>query len=117
MQVIVTGCWLTLKEVALLLGSLARHAPLAADAAPEAAFFDAAQLGAMGERLMHFMGVIKHNGAVEKAQFGYIALLERHADLDTCSGSPLSDSGVGRPLPAYPCCHGAAPAIPCTLSG
>lgn len=77
-QVMVTGCWLTLKEVALLLGSLAREAPLAKKDNPEASFFDAQQLGNMGERLMHFMGVIKHNGAVEKAQAGFIALADRH---------------------------------------
>jgi hypothetical protein len=74
---VVTGCWLTLKEVALLLGALARQAPLPPDASPGASFFDAGQLGHVGERLMHFMGVIKHNGAVEKAQTGYIALAER----------------------------------------
>lgn len=61
-----------------------RHAPVApAGASPAACFFDAGQLGAMGERLMHFMGAIKHNGAVEKAQTGYIALAERCALLYT----------------------------------
>ncbi len=74
-----TGCWLTLKEVALLLGCLAREAPLSRDEAPESSFFDAVQLGGMGERLIHCMGVIKHNGAVEKAQAGFIALSERCA--------------------------------------
>ncbi|BDA45482.1 probable thyroid adenoma-associated protein homolog [Coccomyxa sp. Obi] len=76
-QVIVTGCWLTLKEVALLLGCLAREAPLSRDDTPEMSFFDPVLLASMGERLMHFMGVIKHNGAVEKAQAGFIALTER----------------------------------------
>ena len=76
-QVIVTGCWLTLKEVALLLGCLAREAPLSRDEAPELSFFDPVLLAGMGDRLMHFMGVIKHNGAVEKAQAGFIALSER----------------------------------------
>ncbi len=28
MQLVTTGCWLTLKEVALLLGTLARTVPL-----------------------------------------------------------------------------------------
>lgn len=74
-----TGCWLTLKEVALLLGCLAREAPLWRDDTPELSFFDPVLLASMGERLMHFMGVIKHNGAVEKAQAGFIALTERHA--------------------------------------
>ncbi len=75
---IVTGCWLTLKEVALLLGCLAREAPLSRDDTPDMSFFDPVLLASMGERLMHFMGVIKHNGAVEKAQAGFIALTERH---------------------------------------
>ncbi len=68
-----------MKEVALLLGSLAREAPLAKKDSPDSSFFDAQQLAGMGERLMHFMGVIKHNGAVEKAQAGFIALSDRHA--------------------------------------
>ncbi len=79
-----TGCWLTLKEVALLLGCLAREAPLSRDDTPELSFFDPGLLASMGERLMHFMGVIKHNGAVEKAQAGIIALTERHAYNPTC---------------------------------
>jgi hypothetical protein len=77
---IVTGCWLTLKEMALLLGCLAREAPLAKQDKPEQSFFEAQQLATMGERLMHFMGVIKHNGAVEKAQAGFIALSERQEE-------------------------------------
>ena len=85
-QMVVTSCWLTLKEVALLLGALARHAPPSPDAAPGSSFFDAAQLGGVGERLMHLMGVIKHNGAVEKAQTGYIALAQRCAMASSSSG-------------------------------
>ncbi len=76
-QVVVTGCWLTVKEASLLLGSLVREAPVAKVGAKGESLFEAQQLTEFGEQLMHYMGVVKHNGAVEKAQAGFIALCER----------------------------------------
>ena len=77
MQVVVTGCWLTVKEASLLLGSLVREAPVAKSGSASEALFEAQQLTEVGRQLMHYMGVVKHNGAVEKAQAGFIALCER----------------------------------------
>lgn len=76
---VVTGCWLTVKEASLLLGSLAREAPIAKAGAASVSLFEAQQLAEVGRQLMHFMSVIKHNGAVEKAQSGFIALCDRRA--------------------------------------
>ena len=74
-QMVVTGCWLTVKEASLLLGSLAREVPIAKAGA--VSLFEPKQLTEIGEQLTHYMGVIKHNGAVEKAQAGFIALCDR----------------------------------------
>ena len=72
-----TGCWLTVKEASLLLGSLVREAPIAKTGTTEESLFNPQQLTEVGRQLMHYMGVVKHNGAVEKAQAGFIALCER----------------------------------------
>ena len=78
-QMVVTGCWLTVKEASLLLGSLASEAPIAKAGSGAAPLLAPAQLAEVGRELMRFMGVIKHSGAVEKAQAGFIALCDRHA--------------------------------------
>ena len=80
-QVVVTSCWLTVKEASLLLGSLVRDAPVAKVGASSQSLFEAQQLTEVGKQLMHYMGVVKHNGAVEKAQAGFIALCERSSQL------------------------------------
>ena len=72
-----TGCWLTVKEASLLLGSVVREAPIAKTGASDPSLFESQQLTEIGEQLMHYMAVVKHNGAVEKAQAGFIALCER----------------------------------------
>ncbi len=76
-QIMVTGCWLTVKEASLLLGSLAREVPIAKVGMVTMSLFEPKQLTEIGEQLTHYMGVIKHNGAVEKAQAGFIALCDR----------------------------------------
>ena len=78
-QMVVTGCWLTVKEASLLLGSLASEAPIARAGSGAAPLLAPALLAEVGRQLMRFMGVIKHSGAVEKAQAGFIALCDRHA--------------------------------------
>ena len=72
-----TGCWLTVKEASLLVGSLVREAPIAKTGSADESLFKPQQLTEVGRQLMHYMGVVKHNGAVEKAQAGFIALCER----------------------------------------
>ena len=78
-QMVVTGCWLTVKEASLLLGSLASEAPIAKAGSGAAPLLAPTQLAEVGRELMRFMGVIKHSGAVEKAQAGFIALCDRQA--------------------------------------
>ena len=72
-----TGCWLTVKEASLLLGSLSREAPIAKAGSCAAPLLAPAQLAEVGRQLMRFMGVIKHSGAVERAQAGFTALCDR----------------------------------------
>ena len=84
---VVTGCWLTVKEASLLLGSLASEAPIAKAGSGTAPLLAPAQLAEVGRQLMRFMGVIKHSGAVEKAQAGFIALCDRHAPHLCCKRS------------------------------
>lgn len=86
-QMVVTGCWLTVKEASLLLGSLASEAPIAKAGSGTAPLLAPAQLAEVGRQLMRFMGVIKHSGAVEKAQAGFIALCDRHAPHLCCKRS------------------------------
>ena len=51
-QVVVTGCWLTVKEASLLLGSLVREAPVAKVGAKGESLFEAQQLTEFGEQLI-----------------------------------------------------------------
>ncbi|KAK9842206.1 hypothetical protein WJX81_000582 [Elliptochloris bilobata] len=76
-QVLISGCWLTLKEVSLLLGTLARCVPLSGEAAAAGGLLDAEQLADMGERFQSYLAAIKHNGAIDKTQAGFIALAAR----------------------------------------
>ena len=93
-QTIVTACWLTMKEVSLLTGELARVVPLpgganlhvdggggggGGDAArdADAGLLDLSQLKAAGERLIRTILVMKHNGAIEKTRVGLACLGER----------------------------------------
>ena len=86
-QTIVTACWLTMKEVSLLTGELARVVPLPGganrhgdgDAArdADAGLLDPSQLKAAGERLIRTILVMKHNGAIEKTRVGLACLGER----------------------------------------
>ena len=62
-QMVVTGCWLTVKEASLLLGSLAREVPIAKAGAASMSLFEPQQLTEIGEQLTHLYG--RH-----KAQWG-----------------------------------------------
>ena len=105
-QMVVTGCWLTVKEASLLLGSLASEAPIAKAGSGTAPLLAPAQLAEVGRQLMRFMGVIKHSGAVEKAQTGFIALCDRHAPRIHCKHA------LAGPLPAS---ESAAHALACCM--
>ena len=84
-QMVVTACWLTMKEVSLLTGELARVVPLPGSAgtrggvedATEVGLLDPSQLKAAGAHLMKVLLVMKHNGAIEKTRVGLTCLGER----------------------------------------
>ncbi|KAJ7522573.1 hypothetical protein O6H91_18G018000 [Diphasiastrum complanatum] len=100
-QMMMVGCWLSMKEVSLLLGTITRRAPLSGCAvavesqhglistsdAPNIigtkgnhqvlALLDAEQLGMIGEHFLHVLFSMKHNGAVDKTRAGFSALCNR----------------------------------------
>ncbi|DBB01023.1 TPA: hypothetical protein ACH3X1_000923 [Trebouxia sp. C0004] len=79
-QVILTGCWLTMKEVSLLMGSLATYAPLPAMLGSNRSqehMLEPQQLADMGSGFLHILTTMKHNGAIDKTQAGFTALVQR----------------------------------------
>jgi hypothetical protein len=84
-QMVVTACWLTMKEVSLLTGELARVVPLPGGGnsralggdEKDAGLLDPSQLKAAGEHLLRTLLVMKHNGAIEKTRVGLTSLGER----------------------------------------
>ncbi|CAN0857690.1 Thyroid adenoma-associated protein homolog [Linum grandiflorum] len=99
-QIVMVGCWLAMKEVSLLLGTIIRKVPLPTNSCPDllelAQSSDAANLGKSNaildiERLEqmgnHFLEVLlkmKHNGAIDKTRAGFTALCNRLL----CSNDP-----------------------------
>lgn len=71
-QMITTACWLTMKEVSLTIGELARGVPV-----DDETLLDPAALKACGEHLLHVLLSMKHNGAIEKTRVGLTCLGER----------------------------------------
>ena len=77
-QVVITGCWLTMKEVSLLTGALFRHVPLPGGlefrsgkpVAADEVVLALPQVEALSENVVRLMLTAKHNGTVEKAQQG-----------------------------------------------
>ena len=71
-QMITTACWLTMKEVSLTIGELARGVPV-----DDETLLDPAALKACGEHVLHVLLSMKHNGAIEKTRVGLVCLGER----------------------------------------
>lgn len=97
-QLLTTACWTSVKEVFLLFGTLARRLPLPDDGSNSSSRVDGAQsnaaaaggtgtsssgllqahqLAAMGDMQLSLLLSMKHNGAVEKSQAGFLWLCER----------------------------------------
>ena len=74
-QVIVTACWLTMKEVSLVVGELARRVDVSD--LRDNGVLDPAQLRDAGDRLLTTLLTLKHNGAIEKTLVGLTCLGER----------------------------------------
>lgn len=99
-QVVMVGCWLAMKEVSLLLGTIIRKIPLPTstysdsleptDAADNSAVkipevvLDLKQLEAMGNHFLEVLLRMKHNGAIDKTRAGFTALCNRLL----CSNNP-----------------------------
>jgi|TARA_B110000977_G_scaffold90099_1_gene119696 hypothetical protein len=92
-QMIVTACWLTMKEISLVIGEIARRVPLPGgdgsrsvslsgddvDASHdmEQGLLNPDQLKRAGDRLLSTLLTLKHNGAIEKTLVGLTCLGER----------------------------------------
>ncbi|KAF3778831.1 Thyroid adenoma-associated protein-like protein [Nymphaea thermarum] len=104
-HIVMVGCWLAMKEVSLLLGTITRKIPLPScvscfsDASDrtdkfsvavemkEASFdgiLDANQLESIGMNFLQVLLKMKHNGAIDKTRAGFTALCNRLL----CSNNP-----------------------------
>lgn len=102
-QVVMVGCWLAMKEVSLLLGTIIRKIPLPtsslaplengdlASAVPNdsvvgnsESVLDLKQLEKIGDHFLEVLLKMKHNGAIDKTRAGFSALCHRLL----CSNDP-----------------------------
>ncbi|XP_065879697.1 uncharacterized protein [Euphorbia lathyris] len=102
-QIVMVGCWLAMKEVSLLLGTIIRKIPLpssiSCSGSLEAhvsdgkypstltmtnAMFDLKQLEEIGNHFLEVLLKMKHNGAIDKTRAGFTALCNRLL----CSNDP-----------------------------
>lgn len=99
-QIVMVGCWLAMKEVSLLLGTIIRKIPLpgysysdskSEDPCPDAsmltipnAMLDLQQLEQIGNHFLEVLLKMKHNGAIDKTRVGFTALCNRLL----CSNDP-----------------------------
>jgi hypothetical protein len=81
-QVLMTAAWLASKEVALLIGALAWHAP--------SRVLPPRLLVAAGDQLVEMLLVTKHNGVVDKTRAGLAQLAARLLQQggDECADAP-----------------------------
>ncbi|KAL3844653.1 hypothetical protein ACJIZ3_002056 [Penstemon smallii] len=97
-QIVMVGCWLAMKEVSLLLGTIIRKVPLPtpdeieephSDIVVESilasdAMLDLKQLETIGDHFLEVLLKMKHNGAIDKTRAGFTALCNRLL----CSNDP-----------------------------
>ncbi|MCL7023252.1 hypothetical protein MKW94_028758 [Papaver nudicaule] len=93
-QIVMVGCWLAMKEVSLLLGTITRKVPLSKcipsdaehpfaesdDVLPSTlsdAILDTEQLQAIGDHFLEVLLKMKHTGAIDKTRAGFTALCNR----------------------------------------
>ncbi|KAF6134124.1 hypothetical protein GIB67_013521 [Kingdonia uniflora] len=102
-QVVMVGCWLAMKEVSLLLGTITRKIPLPqcnssdssdprdsnSEAAPDE-MLDVKQLEAIGNHFLEVLLKMKHNGAIDKTRAGFTALCNQLL----CSNDPRTRTTV-----------------------
>uniref|UniRef100_A0A5B7CF51 Uncharacterized protein n=1 Tax=Davidia involucrata TaxID=16924 RepID=A0A5B7CF51_DAVIN len=94
-QIVMVGCWLAMKEVSLLLGTIIRKIPLPTseslksgdpfvDVADSDVMLDLKQLETIGNHFLEVLLKMKHNGAIDKTRAGFTALCNRLL----CSNDP-----------------------------
>ncbi|KAM5581427.1 hypothetical protein ABKV19_010579 [Rosa sericea] len=102
-QTVMVGCWLAMKEVSLLLGTIVRKVPLPSSPSSESlqveatscasgvsdmmvsdAMLDLKQLETIGNHFLEVLLKVKHNGAIDKTRAGFTALCNRLL----CSNDP-----------------------------
>ncbi|KDP45495.1 hypothetical protein JCGZ_09744 [Jatropha curcas] len=101
-QIVMVGCWLAMKEVSLLLGTIIRKIPLPSNSCLDAleapvsgpidastlkisnAILDVRQLEEIGNHFLEVLLKMKHNGAIDKTRAGFTALCNRLL----CSNDP-----------------------------
>ncbi|CAM0911141.1 unnamed protein product [Alopecurus aequalis] len=99
-NVIMVGCWLAMKEVSLLFGTIVRKIPLPVCSHPNSShnglsdnteetsmseeILDVEQLEMMGDHFLQVLLKMKHNGAIDKTRAGLTALCNRLL----CSNDP-----------------------------
>ncbi|XP_076941377.1 uncharacterized protein LOC143610913 [Bidens hawaiensis] len=99
-QVVMVGCWLAMKEVSLLLGTIIRKVPLpksdiltecglSSDSNGDVSMtdnvvLDFKQLETIGTHFLEVLMKMKHNGAIDKTRAGFSALCNRLL----CSDNP-----------------------------
>ncbi|XP_048494303.1 uncharacterized protein LOC104906201 isoform X2 [Beta vulgaris subsp. vulgaris] len=92
-QIVMVGCWLAMKEISLLLGTIIRKIPLpiATSSIGEEtesmamdqlmpmsdAVLDVNQLEVIGNHFLEVLLKMKHNGAIDKTRAGFTALCNR----------------------------------------
>ncbi|KAF5196748.1 Thyroid adenoma-associated protein-like protein [Thalictrum thalictroides] len=103
-QVVMVGCWLAMKEVSLLLGTITRKIPLPTCSTMDSTrnggylsegcgscpmtvsdeILDLKQLESIGNHFLEVLLKMKHNGAIDKTRAGFTALCNRLL----CSNDP-----------------------------
>ncbi|KAJ3677358.1 hypothetical protein LUZ60_003082 [Juncus effusus] len=79
-HVVMVGCWLAMKEVSLLFGTIIRKVPLpsSTNSNPTGTeILDLVQLETMGDHFLQVLLKMKHNGAIDKTRAGFTALCNR----------------------------------------
>ncbi|KAJ3705719.1 hypothetical protein LUZ61_009424 [Rhynchospora tenuis] len=85
-HIVMVGCWLAMKEVSLLFGTIIRKVPLPSCASSivdeeqmglGTEILDLAQLETMGNHFLQVLLKMKHNGAIDKTRAGFTALCNR----------------------------------------
>ncbi|KAL6520381.1 hypothetical protein OROMI_032561 [Orobanche minor] len=92
-QIVMVGCWLAMKEVSLLLGTVIRKVPLptsdetrkaitnstdeSESGLPPDVMLNLEQLETIGNHFLEVLLKMKHNGAIDKTRAGFTALCNR----------------------------------------